>query len=54
MRKKIVSVLLTVSMIAALAAGCGAKGNDKSKTEDGVTTVKWLTSRPVDGRLIRS
>lgn len=51
MRKKIVSVLLTVSMIAALAAGCGAKGNDKSKTEDGVTTVKWLTSRPVDGAI---
>lgn len=51
MRKKIVSVLLTVSMIAALAAGCGAKGNDKSKSEDGVTTVKWLTSRPVDGAI---
>lgn len=51
MRKKIVSVLLTVSMIAALAAGCGAKGNDKSKTEDGVTAVKWLTSRPVDGAI---
>lgn len=51
MRKKMVSVLLTVSMIAALAAGCGAKEKAKEKSEDGVTTVKWLTSRPVDGAI---
>lgn len=51
MKKKVVSVLLAVSMVAALAAGCGKGEKKESESKDGVTTVKWLTSRPVDGAI---
>lgn len=53
MKKRLVSVLLTVALAAGLAAGCGSKdqGNESESKEDGVTTVKWMTSRPVDGEI---
>lgn len=52
MKKRLVSVLLVACMAVSLVVGCGAKketGGESS--EDGVTTVKWMTSRPVDGEI---
>ena len=49
MKKRIVSILLVAAMVAGLAAGCGSKKEEKK--EDGVTTVTWMTSRPVDGEI---
>ena len=49
MKKKVISILLAAVMVAGLAAGCGSK-NEKEDAggEEGVTTVTWMTSRPVE------
>lgn len=51
MKKKLVSIVLVLGMVTGLAAGCGSKAEDSSGEEDGVTTVTWMTSRPVDGAI---
>lgn len=53
MKKRIISVFLAVGMIASLAAGCGSSGksSDSSGSDSDVTTIKWFTSRPVDGAI---
>ncbi len=51
MKKRMLSILLAVSMTAALATGCGSGGSQDSGSDDGVTTIKWFTSRPVDGEI---
>ena len=51
MKKRLVSVLLAVGLTAGLAAGCGDKDKESKSEEDGVTTVTWMTSRPVDGEI---
>ena len=51
MKKRLLSVLLAAGLIAGLAAGCGSKEQEGKSEEDGVTTVKWMTSRPVDGEI---
>ena len=46
MKKKLVSVLLMVSMVAALCAGCGSKGEEKAESDgsgDGGKTLEvWV------------
>lgn len=53
MRKKIISAMLALCMAGSLLTGCGtsADAGKKSKDSGDVTTVKWFTSRPVDGAI---
>lgn len=51
MKKKVLSMLLAVSMVAALATGCGSGESQDNSSKDDVTTIKWFTSRPVDGAI---
>lgn len=51
MKKRIVSIVLVLGMVTGLAAGCGSKTEESGGEEDGVTTVTWMTSRPVDGAI---
>lgn len=43
MKKKLVSVLLCVAMVASMAVGCGSKSDSKSKESDsdGKTTLTF-------------
>ena len=44
MKKKIVSILLCVTMVAAMAVGCGSKdGGSDSKSESGDSKDKKCT-----------
>ena len=47
MKKKLVSVLLCVAMVASMAVGCGSKSDSKSKesVQMGRTTLTYLVSR---------
>ena len=38
MKRKIISLLLTVAMAASLAVGCGGNAGDKEKTSESATT----------------
>lgn len=53
MRKKIISAMLALCMAGSLLTGCGTSADAGKKSEDSgdVTTVKWFTSRPVDGAI---
>lgn len=51
MKKRLVSIVLVLGMVTGLAAGCGSTKEENSAEEDGVTTVTWMTSRPVDGAI---
>lgn len=51
MKTKLVSMVLVLGMVTGLAAGCGSSKEKNSVEEDGVTTVTWMTSRPVDGAI---
>ena len=51
MKKRLISIVLVLGMITGLAAGCGSKTEENSGEEDDVTTVTWMTSRPVDGAI---
>lgn len=48
MKKKLVSVLLCVSMVAAMAAGCGSSstGTTEAKTTEAKTTEAAKTEAP--------
>ena len=39
--KRVLAVLLTVSLVAGMAAGCGKKKESSSKSEDGVTELTF-------------
>ena len=60
MSKKVISAMLALAMAGTLLTGCGAattkqeaSADEGKKSEDSgdVTTVKWFTSRPVDGAI---
>lgn len=53
MRKKIISAMLALCMAGSLLTGCGTSADAEKKSKDSgdVTTVKWFTSRPVDGAI---
>ena len=55
MRKKIISAMLALCMAGSLLTGCGTSADAEKKSKDSgdVTTVKWFTSRPVDGAIDR-
>ena len=42
MKKKLVSTLLAVSMVAALCAGCGNNGEDKEESKESGSAGKTL------------
>ncbi len=42
MKKKVLSVLLCVAMVGALAAGCGSKENDTKESEEKKTRFRML------------
>ena len=47
MKKKIISILIVLSMSAALCAGCGNNGSEKEKQESGGKTLDvWVA--PLD------
>ena len=45
--------MLALCMAGSLLTGCGTSADAGKKSEDSgdVTTVKWFTSRPVDGAI---
>ncbi len=42
--KRVLAVLLTVSLAAGMAAGCGKKKESSSKSEDGVTELTFYNA----------
>lgn len=53
MKKKVVSAMLAVTMIAALCAGCGNNGEDKKKADSGEKTLDvWVP--PLDDDTVNS
>ena len=62
MSKKVISAMLALGIAGSLLTGCGtattkqessADAEKKSEDSGDVTTVKWFTSRPVDGAIDR-
>lgn len=58
MKKKLVGIVLVLSVAVTVIAGCSNKGSNSSNTSseevsvaDDVTKVTWFTSRPVDGAI---
>lgn len=56
MKKKVISVLLAATMIGGLLAGCGSgSGSEGSKSEDGKTTIRFLSAMElVDEEMIEA
>lgn len=51
MGKRILSAVLLTAISASIFIGCGNTNEKKKESKDGVTTVTWFTSRPVDGEI---
>lgn len=46
MRKRILSAILAVTMVATMVTGCGTKENSKKKANDGTVTLKVFSNLP--------
>lgn len=52
MKKKVLSVLLCVAMVGALAAGCGSKENDTKESEEKKSTIQDVKADAVEQRTV--
>ena len=52
MKKKVLSVLLCVTMIGALVAGCGSKENDTKESEEKKSTIQDVKADAVEQRTV--